>query len=191
MPNPAELHPESVELPSPETHEAEVLDSADVPEDLVRCVSFSFLGFDTHGPNYQSHLHRLQEAMGVVAKLLIALDDTPHPHLMNTMLSEHTHILMVSDFCRTPNLNLNHGRDHHPNNSALVISPRFRGGMSFGRTDAEQLLPADAKAFSDGARPIAPPDLLATFLHAFDIDPRPYLRDGEVVPELLRPRAAR
>jgi len=52
--------------------------------------------------------------------------------------------------------------------------------------DIEQLLPADAKKFSDGARPIAPPDLLATFLHAFGIEPRTYLRDGEVVAELLR-----
>ena len=67
-----------------------------------------------------------------------------------------------------------------------MISPKFKGGITFGKTDTEQLLPADAKKFADGARPIAPPDLLATFLHAFAIDPRRYLRDGEVVPELLR-----
>ena len=114
------------------------------------------------------------------------LDATPHPTRAATKLADHTHILVFSDFCRTPQINLSGGRDHYPNNSALVISPRFRGGIAFGKTDVEQLLPADAKTFGDGARPIAPPDVLATFLHAFGIEPRSYLRDGEVVPELLK-----
>jgi uncharacterized protein (DUF1501 family) len=96
-------------------------------------------------------------------------------------------VLVFSDFCRTPQINLAGGRDHYPNNSALVISPRFRSGRSFGATDREQLLPADAKlAFADGPRPIAPPDLLATFVAAFGIEPRKYLRDGEVVKDMLR-----
>jgi len=56
----------------------------------------------------------------------------------------------------------------------------------FGKTDREQLLPADSGLkFEDGPRPIAPPDLLATFLAAFGIDPGKYLRDGEVVKEML------
>ena len=33
------------------------------------------------------------------------------------------------------------------------------------------------------------PDLLATFIHAFGVDPRRYLRDGEIVPELYPPGA--
>jgi hypothetical protein len=32
---------------------------------------------------------------------------------------------------------------------------------------------------------MAPPDVLATFLAAFGIDHRKYMRDGEVVKELL------
>jgi hypothetical protein len=78
------------------------------------------------------------------------------------------------------------GRDHYPNNSALVISPRFRTNFAFGKTDANELLPAPTKKFTDGERAIAPPDLLATLLGAFGIDPRKYMRDGEVVRELLR-----
>ena len=35
-------------------------------------------------------------------------------------------------------------------------------------------------------RAIAPPDLLATMLGAFGVDPRRYMRDGEVVRALLR-----
>jgi hypothetical protein len=78
------------------------------------------------------------------------------------------------------------GRDHYPNNSALIVSPRFRANFAFGRTDVEQVLPSPSKRFADGERAIAPPDLLATFVSAFGIDPRKYMRDGEVVPELLR-----
>jgi len=53
------------------------------------------------------------------------------------------------------------------------------------RTDLEQLLPTNSVKFSDGLRPIAPPDVLATFLGAFKIDPRRYLRDGEVMKDML------
>jgi len=115
---------------------------------------------------------------GVIASLVKLLDATPHPSKQGAKLADHTHILVFSDFCRTPQINLAGGRDHYPNNSALVISPRFRRGRTFGRTDIEQLLPA-------GDRPYTPPDLLATFLHAFGIEPRRYLRDGDVMPELL------
>ena len=114
------------------------------------------------------------------------LDATPHPIRSGDKLSDHTHILILSEFCRTPQINLAAGRDHYPNNSALVISPRFRGNFTYGASDPDQLLPDDAGTFTDGARPIAPPDVLATFLGAFDIDPRKYLRDGEVVRALLR-----
>lgn len=157
-----------------------------IKRNLVRSVGFALGGLDTHNQNYKQHARTLQELFGVIASLIGVLDTTPHPTKAGSKLADHTHILVFSEFCRTPQINLSGGRDHYPNNSALVISPRFKGGLAFGKTDREQLLPADAKKFADGARPIAPPDLLATFLHAFAIDPQPYLRDGEVVPELLR-----
>jgi hypothetical protein len=153
---------------------------------VVRCVSFAIGGFDTHGNNYRGQAQLQQEAFGLVATLLKTLDATPHPTKTGDSLSHHTHILVVSDFCRTPQINLAMGRDHYPNNSALVISPRFKGNFAFGKTDPDQLLPQPAKRFIDRERAIAPPDLLATFVSAFGVDPRKYMRDGEVVPELLK-----
>ncbi|WP_437732718.1 DUF1501 domain-containing protein [Sorangium sp. So ce1335] len=153
---------------------------------VVRCVSFASVGFDTHTSNYRQHAATQQELFDLIAAFVRSLDGTPHPTRAGKKLSDHTHILVTSDFCRTPQINTAMGRDHYPNNSAMVISPRFRGNFSFGKTDPEQLLPAAVKAFQDGPRPIAPPDLLATFLFAFGISPRDHLRDGEVVPELLR-----
>jgi hypothetical protein len=151
---------------------------------IARCVGFGLGGFDTHTANQRQHARRLQELFGVIAAIVRRLDATPHPTRHGTRLSERTHILVVSEFCRTPQLNPAGGRDHYPNNSALVISPRFRPGVH-GKTDPEQLLPVGVRRFADGVRPIAPPDLLATFVAAFGIDPRRYLRDGEVVRELL------
>jgi Protein of unknown function (DUF1501) len=154
---------------------------------IARCVSFSSSGFDTHFGNHRFHAQTQQEFFGMVLVLLRLLDRTPHPVRAGKKLSDHTHLfILLSDFCRTPQLNPAMGRDHYPNNSALVISPRFRSNTVFGKTDPEQLLPAPAKVFRDGPRPVAPPDLLATFLSAFGIPPRKYLRDGEVIPELLR-----
>ena len=153
---------------------------------LVRCVSFAIGGFDTHGNNYRGQAQLQQETFGLVSDLVKSLDATPHPTLHGAKLSDHTHILVVSDFCRTPQINFSMGRDHYPNNSALVVSPRFRPGLVFGKTDPDQLLPQPVRKFTDGERAIAPPDLLATFLGAFGIEPRKYMRDGEIVRELLR-----
>ncbi|HEX8793086.1 MAG TPA: DUF1501 domain-containing protein [Polyangiaceae bacterium] len=153
---------------------------------VVRCVSFAVGGFDTHGNNYRGQAQLQQETFGLVAETIKALDATPHPTKTGAKLSDHAHILVVSDFCRTPQINLGMGRDHYPNNSALVVSPRFKANFAFGKTDPDQLLPLPARKFVDGERAIAPPDLLATFLSAFGVDPRKYMRDGEPVPELLR-----
>jgi uncharacterized protein (DUF1501 family) len=127
-----------------------------------------------------------QELFDVVATMVRTLDASPHPTKSGAKLSDHTHILVISDFCRTPQINLAMGRDHYPNNSALILSPRFRSPLVYGKTDAEQLLPEPVRRFTDGERAIAPPDLLATFLAALKVDPRKYMRDGEVVTELLR-----
>jgi uncharacterized protein (DUF1501 family) len=153
---------------------------------VVRCVSFAAGNFDTHAGNYRTHAQAQQELFDLVLATLRCLDAEPHPTRTGARLSDHTHILVVSEFCRTPQINLGMGRDHYPNNSALVISPRFRPNFAFGGSDVDQLLPRTAKRFIDGDRAVAPPDLLATFVSAFGVDPRKYMRDGEVVPELLR-----
>lgn len=155
-------------------------------KNIARCVSFSTASFDTHNTNYRFHAMMLQEFFDLLARLIEALEATPHPSKAGAMLADHTHILVVSEFCRTPQINLQGGRDHYPNNSALIVSPRFKGGTVFGQSDPEQLLPMEAKSFVDGKRAIAPPDVLATFLGAFGVDPRKYLRDGEVMPEILK-----
>jgi uncharacterized protein (DUF1501 family) len=153
---------------------------------LGRCVAFACGGFDTHFSNYQDQAATQQEAFDIIALLVKALDATPHPTKTGAKLADHTHILVTSDFCRTPQININQGRDHYPNGSALVISPKFRGNQVFGRTNPDDLLPKAIKNFADGFRPVAPPDILATFLSAQGVVPRKHLRDGDVISEVLR-----
>ncbi|MFO0620022.1 MAG: DUF1501 domain-containing protein [Polyangia bacterium] len=151
-----------------------------------RCVSFAYGSFDTHFTNYRNQALLQQNLFDLLAIMLDYLDQIPHPTKSADKLSDHTHILVVSDFCRTPNINAAQGRDHYPNNSSLIISPKFKGNMSFGSSDPEQLLSLPAKTFSDGQRPVSPADVLATFVSAHGVDPRKYLRDGEVLTEILR-----
>ena len=154
---------------------------------VVRCVSFAIGGFDTHDNNYRTHAQLQQETFDLVAALVRSLDATPHPHeaRRKALATTRTSSWSATSAGRRRSTS-RMGRDHYPNNSALVVSPRFRANFVFGKTDADQLLPRAAKKFVDGERAIAPPDLLATFLSAFGIEPRKYMRDGEVVRELLR-----
>lgn len=154
---------------------------------MTRCVSFSSASFDTHNSNYQDHALMLQEFFNTVARLVENLETTPHPTKAGAKLADHTHILVFSEFCRTPQINLQGGRDHYPNNSALVISPRFQGGKSFGKSRASDMLPDKVALFGAGKdRPVAPFDILTTFVSAFGVDPRKYLRDGDVIKAALK-----
>ena len=157
----------------------------------VRCVSFAMGGFDTHNTNYQDHAHNQQAMFNVIARMVEGLGMVAHPTLAGHTLLEHTHIMVVSDFSRTPLINPSQGRDHQPNNSSLIISPRFKSNFSFGQTDVG-LLPTEIP-FTDAVsgtqiapRQITPADSLATFLHAFGVSPTTkYIRDGVPIREIL------
>lgn len=153
---------------------------------LVRCVSLTSASHDTHTTNYRNQMQIQQELFDTITAMVRSMDAIPHPTLSGVRLSDRVHILVVSEFCRTPQINMTGGRDHYPSGSALIISPKFRGGATFGSTDVDQLLPATAGMFADGMRAVAPPDVLATFLAAFEVDPRRYMRDGDVIRQILR-----
>jgi uncharacterized protein (DUF1501 family) len=179
----AAKYPQFNAVPDYATQAAFIVDSMSL--DKVRCVSLGLGNFDTHFGNYAKHAGYLQELFNTIALLLTTMDATPHPTLPSDKLSEHVHFLVTSDFCRTPNINVQGGRDHYPNNSCLVISPRFKGNTVIGQSDPAQLLPGNATGFALGPRPVAPPDVLATFVNAFGIDPSSYFRDGEVMKWVL------
>jgi hypothetical protein len=157
-----------------------------IRKQVTRCVSFQMSSCDTHNTNYKFHPLILQETFEMIATLIKEMDQTTFVG-SSDKLSDHVHVLVISEFCRTPQINLSGGRDHYPNNSALIISPKFKANTVFGASDGPQLLPVDqAGVFTDGARPPTPADVLATFMGGFGVDPRKYMRDGEVIEELLQ-----
>jgi uncharacterized protein (DUF1501 family) len=92
-------------------------------------------GFDTHSDNtqqngrYEQVFSRLD---GVVSQLAV------EPGVAAPSMLDETTLVLMSEFARTPLLNGDNGKDHHPWNSMLVVGKNVRGGSSVGRSDSEQ-----------------------------------------------------
>jgi uncharacterized protein (DUF1501 family) len=115
----------------------------------VRFVEVTLDGWDTH-----------KDSFGRTKKLMEMLDPA-----MSTLLSdlearkllESTLVVYMGDFGRTPRINANDGRDHHPAAwSCVLAGGGARGGIVHGATDAA----GDKVA----AKPVTVPDLLATIV---------------------------
>lgn len=96
----------------------------------VRFVEVSLGGWDTHSANF------------VQMPDLCATFDRAYATLLNDlhlrgMLAE-TLVVVATEFGRTPDINMNVGRDHYPQAfSAALAGGGVRGGQLFGETDAE------------------------------------------------------
>jgi hypothetical protein len=115
------------------------------------------LGWDTHMQNFPRIKNTLAPPLdqGITA----LLDD-----LAERGLLEHTLVVMVGEFGRTPKINPNGGRDHHSRaNCAIFAGGGMPKGLVIGRTDGKGDQPVD--------RPVTPADLAATLYKALGIDP--------------------
>src|SRR5262249_41073821 len=75
-----------------------------------------------------------------------------------------TLIVCMGEFGRTPNVNVNGGRDHYPLASTVLLAGRgIKGGQAIGKTSADGLKVEE--------RPVSPPELLATIYQALGVDP--------------------
>ena len=87
---------------------------------------------DTHGAEWATqHPVRLKAALDAVGALVTDLREID-PDL------ERTVVLVSSEFARTPLLNGDNGKDHHPWNSLMVVGKNVRGGVTVGVSDSEQ-----------------------------------------------------
>lgn len=135
----------------------------------VRFVEVTLDGWDTHQNNFE----RTKRLMGVLDPAMSALLDD----LERRGLADETLVVWMGDFGRTPRINPNDGRDHHPAAwSAVLAGAGIRGGIVHGETDAD-----GAKVVKD-AVPV--PNLLATIATVLGLDP-----DDTVVSPAGRPIA--
>jgi hypothetical protein len=85
--------------------------------------------WDSHGQNFETHQEMVPELDHVMATLLDDLKDRG--------LLEHTLVLTLAEFGRTPNINPSLGRDHFASAWSMSMSGcGVKGGSVYGKTDA-------------------------------------------------------
>lgn len=96
----------------------------------VRFVEVQLGGWDTHQLNFDRAPERCAILDQALAALLGDLDK-------RGMLDE-TLVVLATEFGRTPNINVNQGRDHYPKAfSSMLAGGGIRGGQVWGKTDPE------------------------------------------------------
>lgn len=122
----------------------------------TRYVEVALDGWDTHVDNFG----RTKKLMGTLdAAFAALLDELEQRHLLAS-----TTIALVSDFGRTPRINANDGRDHHPGATSVVLAGAgIRKNQVYGETDAQ-----GAKVVK-GA--VGVPSLVATLATVLGLDP--------------------
>ena len=125
-------------------------------ESGVRFISVSLGGWDTHQDNFG----RTKKLMGVLDPAMSSL----LAELERRALLQSTLVVWMGDFGRTPKINGNDGRDHHPGASTAVLAGAgVRRGIVHGETDAE-----GARVVKD---PVRVQDLVATMAKLTGMNP--------------------
>jgi hypothetical protein len=147
----------------------------------VRFVEISYGSWDTHSDNFGGH------------KRLMGDIDTPYAALLEDMgrlgMLQDTMVLLMSEFGRTPRINIGQGRDHWSKNwCACLAGGGVAGGRAIGRTNDLGTEIED--------RPVSVYDLYATLYHCFGVNaekkymtpgarPLKILDGGDPVKEIL------
>ncbi|WP_020471064.1 DUF1501 domain-containing protein [Zavarzinella formosa] len=133
----------------------------------VRFVQVNRGGFDVHSNAFPA----MRDHGEVMDPALAALIED----LAQTGLLKKTMIVMLSEFGRTPKINMTTGRDHHPGVfSCLFAGGGVKGGQVIGSSDEDGMRPKD--------RPVKVSHLHASICHALGINP-----NKEVMTPLQRP----
>ncbi|GAB4458729.1 MAG: DUF1501 domain-containing protein [Armatimonadaceae bacterium] len=121
----------------------------------VRFITVDLGGWDTHNNGFNSLknlLPRFDQGVGA----FIA-------DLSQRGLLDKTMVIVIGEFGRTPVINRDGGRDHHPRCfSTLLAGGGIKGGTVVGASDA--------RGFEPSERPVRPEDLSATIYHCLGID---------------------
>jgi hypothetical protein len=122
----------------------------------VGFVEVSLDGWDTHKDNFG----RTKTLMGMLdSGASTLLRDLSERHLLASTL-----VVIAGEFGRTPTINGNDGRDHHPKAwSAVLAGGGVRGGQAYGQTNAD--------GSEVAAHPVSVADFFATLTTCLGLDP--------------------
>jgi hypothetical protein len=122
-----------------------------------RFVSIENGHWDTHRENTKSLRELLVPNLDRALSALVT-------DLRERGLLDSTLVVLTTEFGRTPRINTMAGRDHWPQAFSIVLAGGgIKRGVVVGATDRMGASVTD--------RPITPPDMAATLLHALGIDP--------------------
>ncbi len=122
-----------------------------------RFVSIENGHWDTHRENTKSLRDLLVPSLDRALSALVT-------DLRERGLLDSTLVVLTTEFGRTPRINTMAGRDHWPQAFSIVLAGGgIKRGVVVGATDRTGASVTD--------RPITPPDMAATLLHALGIDP--------------------
>jgi hypothetical protein len=118
-------------------------------------VQVSHSNYDTHNENFNFHIEQLGEFDQSFAALVADLADRG--------MLDSTLIVVLSEFGRTPNINLYYGRDHWSHAwSVVVAGGKIHRGLAYGKTNAKGTEVVDGQV--DHA------NLFHTYLQAMGVD---------------------
>lgn len=121
----------------------------------VRFIEVNNGGWDTHTDNFNNLDRKLKELDDAVSSLVLNLEEEG--------LLDSTLVVIATEFGRTPKINVNDGRDHHPQAySTVMIGAGVKGGYTYGKTDKTA-----SKVISD---PVTISDVNATIAHLAGLD---------------------
>ena len=113
--------------------------------------------WDSHGQNFETHQELVPELDHVMATLIDDLKDRG--------LLEHTLIITLAEFGRTPGINASLGRDHFASAwSTSLTGAGVKGGTVYGKSDATGNKVADGE--------VGAAQLFATIYRALGINPQ-------------------
>jgi uncharacterized protein (DUF1501 family) len=122
----------------------------------VRCVEVTLDGWDTHKNGFE----RTKKLMGDLDPAMTGL----MADLERRGKMRDTLIVWMGDFGRTPRINADDGRDHHPGAwTAVLTGAGIRGGVVHGETDAD-----GDKVVKDA---VSVPNLMATIAAPLGLTP--------------------
>ena len=132
-------------------------------ENGITYVQVSHSNYDTHNENFNFHFEQLGEFDKPFATLVA--------DLAGSGLLEHTLIVVLSEFGRTPKINARYGRDHWGNAWSVCLGGAgiVRGGV-IGSTNKNGTAVADAECDAG--------HLFHTYLKALDMNPRGSFKVG-------------
>jgi hypothetical protein len=134
----------------------------------ISCIQLSHSNYDTHNENFNFHIEQLGEFDRSFACFVADLADRG--------MLDSTLIVVLSEFGRTPNINLYQGRDHWSKAWSICMAGcRIPRGHAYGKTNA------DGTAVEDGQ--VDHGALFHTYLEAVGVDSTgSFVIDGRKMP---------